>query len=172
MPEPRVACAARCYCAVGSVTRPKNRMLPVAWSRMRNTNGRSICAWLRRRWHPTRSHPDDRRGGGFRALLVHVHERLMDHETDVELPSGRHPGEVGTGERECLLHAHRDQRVSGRLMPRVCEMIISIVIVSFRPDRLSCLVSFAQMTAGSVHLTACRRLGNDGVALFWCQDHR
>src|SRR5947209_8382059 len=61
--------------------------------------------------------PDDHRGrgGSLGALLVHLHEGLVQHVRDEQvLVAGVHPGEVGVAERS--LHPQVDQRRLQRVL--------------------------------------------------------
>ncbi len=79
----------------GFITRPRNRMLPEALSRIRKRNG-----WSARKTGvgsglaEVTPHDCARGGGGFRAFFVDVHEGLVDHGRDEQVPLARHAGEV------------------------------------------------------------------------------
>src|SRR5579859_2411295 len=54
--------------------------------------------------HGREGHYASRRGGRFRAFLVHIHKRLVDHGREIKVPRPIHAGKIGPG-RKRVLHA-------------------------------------------------------------------
>jgi hypothetical protein len=78
---------------------------------------RTVGTELDRHARRREPHPDAGRRGRLRSLLVHVDERFVHDEVDVEVPPSRHRGEVGFCRVERARH------------PEPCEVPVQLVVL-------------------------------------------